>query len=162
MSGCAGINVDDLLLKNVAFFLAESYGYGLKTRLRQKNKQLFFLHKVNIYTYSATYVSTVNPLSLINKHGSLSCFLYPSDISHSAGVLYHNPLPMLARSPPLGLVPKGPRGNPSGALGTGTGATGGSWPIGGDLYKHLHSLVHVDRPLDSLFPETVISCGNVK
>ena len=36
------------------FFLAESYGYGLKTRLRQKNKQLFFLHKVNIYTYSAT------------------------------------------------------------------------------------------------------------
>ena len=30
-------------------------------------------------------------------------------------------LPMLARTPPLGLVPKGPRGNPSGALGTGTG-----------------------------------------
>ena len=57
-------------------------------------------------------------------------------------------LPMLARSLPLGLVPKGPRGNPSGARGTGTGATGGSWPIGGDLYKHLHTIVHVDRPLD--------------
>jgi hypothetical protein len=55
---------------------------------------------------------------------------------------------MLARSLPLGLVPKGPRGNPSGARGTGTGATGGSWPIGGDLYKHLHTIVHVDRPLD--------------
>ena len=34
--GWAGINVDDLLLKKVAFFLAESYGHGLKTPLRQK------------------------------------------------------------------------------------------------------------------------------
>ena len=55
--GCAGINVDDLLLKTVAFFLAESNGHGLKTRLRQQNKQLVFLHKVNIYTWSATYVA---------------------------------------------------------------------------------------------------------
>ena len=66
MCGCAGINVDDLLLKKVAFLLAESYGYGLKTRLRQKNKQLFFLHKVNIYTCSATYAEClgVYPASL--------------------------------------------------------------------------------------------------
>ena len=67
---------------------------------------------------------------------------------HAANACLLNALPMLARSLPLGLVPKGPRGNPSGARGTGTGATGGSWPIGGDLYKHLHTIVHVDRPLD--------------
>ena len=46
---------------------------------------------------------------------------------------------MLAISLPLGLVPKGPRGNPSGAIGTGTGATGGSWPLGAS-YTHTHTL----------------------
>ena len=43
-----------MLTKQLRFFLAESYGHGLKARLRYKNKQFFFLRKVNIYTCSAT------------------------------------------------------------------------------------------------------------
>ena len=45
--------------KKCCVFLAESCGNRLKISLRQKTKQLFFLHRVQVLTCSATYEVTL-------------------------------------------------------------------------------------------------------